>query len=45
MHRHALMNIPERLSAVLAAETDAARVHAMLTSEIRAALEDLVGAS
>jgi len=43
--RDALMNIPERLAAVLAAETDAARVHAMLTSEIRAALEDLAGAS
>lgn len=43
--RDALMNIPERLAAVLAAETDAARVHAMLTNEIRAALEDLTGAS
>ena len=43
--RDALMNIPERLAAVLAAETDASRVHAMLTSEIRAALEDLAGAS
>ena len=43
--RDALTNIPERLAAVLAAETDAARVHAMLTSEIRTALEDLAGAS
>jgi len=41
--RDALMNIPERLAAVLAAETDAARVHALLSAEIRSACEDLTG--
>ena len=43
--RDALMNIPERLAAVLAAETDAARVHALLSAEIRSACEDLTGAA
>lgn len=43
--RDALLNIPERLAAVLAAETDTQRVHGMLTAEIRAACEELSGDS
>jgi len=43
--RDALLNIPERLAAVLAAETDEQRVHGMLTAEIRAACEELSGDS
>ena len=43
--RDALLNIPERLAAVLAAEEDASRVHALLHAEIRSALEDLSGVS
>ena len=43
--RDALLNIPERLAAVLAAESDKQRVHGMMTSEIRAALEELSGDS
>ena len=43
--RDSLLNIPERLAAVLAAEEDASRVHALLHAEIRSALEDLSGAS
>jgi PHD/YefM family antitoxin component YafN of YafNO toxin-antitoxin module len=43
--RDALLNIPERLAAVLAAETDKERVHGMLTAEIRAACEELSGDS
>jgi len=39
--RDALMNIPERLAAVLAAETDTQRVHNMLMTELRTALEEL----
>jgi len=39
--RDALMNIPERLAAVLAAETDKQRVHNMLLTELRTALEEL----
>jgi len=39
--RDALMNIPERLAAVLAAETDKQRVHNMLMTELRTALEEL----
>jgi hypothetical protein len=35
------MNIPERLAAVLAAETDTQRVHNMLMTELRTALEEL----
>ncbi len=41
--RDALLNIPERLAAVLAAETDKTRIHGMLSVEIRAALEELAG--
>ena len=43
--RDALLNIPERLAAVLAAESDKQRVHGMMTTEIRAALEELSGDS
>ncbi len=39
--RDALLNIPERLAAVLAAETEKQRVHEMLITEIRAACEEL----
>ena len=43
--RDALLNIPERLAAVLAAETDKQRVHGMLITEIRTACEELSGDS
>lgn len=36
--RDSMLNIPDRLSAELAAETDAARVHSRLEEEIRKAL-------
>lgn len=39
--REAMMQIPARVSAVLAAETDEARVNAVLTEEIRGALLQL----
>ena len=39
--RDALLNIPERLAAMLAAEADERRVHQILAAEIRAALEEL----
>jgi hypothetical protein len=39
--RDALLNIPERLAAMLAAESDERRVHQILVTEIRAALEEL----
>lgn len=41
--RDALLNIPERLAAVLAAESDARRVHQLMVAEIRSALEELTG--
>ena len=41
--RDALLNIPDRLAAVLAAEADADKVHALLTAEIRQALIELTG--
>ena len=40
--RDALLNIPERLAAMLAAEGDEQRVHQILAAEIRAALEELM---
>ena len=43
--RDGLLNIPDRLSAVLAAETNAAGIHEILSAEIRAALEELTGGS
>jgi hypothetical protein len=39
--RDALLNIPERLAAMLASEGDERRVHQILVTEIRAALEEL----
>jgi hypothetical protein len=39
--RDALLNIPERLAAMLAAEGDERRVHQILATEIRSALEEL----
>jgi hypothetical protein len=42
--RDSLLNIPDRLAATLAAETDADKVHQMLTVEIRKALDELAGA-
>jgi hypothetical protein len=33
--RDTLLNIPDRLSGVLAAESDARRVHALLSAEMR----------
>lgn len=41
--RESLLNIPDRLAPVLAAEGDAARVHALLGAEIHQALEELTG--
>jgi len=41
--RDNLLNIPDRLSGILAAETDAAKVHALLSAEMRQALKDLTG--
>ena len=39
--RDALLNIPERLAAMLAAEGDERRVYQILVAEIRAALDEL----
>ena len=41
--RDSLLNIPDRIAAVLAAEADQEKIHALLSSEIRQALEDLTG--
>jgi hypothetical protein len=41
--RDSLLNIPDRLAGVIAAESDAQKVHAMLATEIRQALEELTG--
>ena len=38
--RDGMLNIPDRLAAVLAAETDPVKVHEVLTTEIRKALLD-----
>lgn len=40
--RDAMLNIPERLAAMLAAEEDEQRVREILAAEIRAALEELM---
>jgi len=40
-----LLNISDRLAALLASESDADRVHQILTEEIRKALDDLAGAN
>ncbi len=36
--RDGMLNVPDRVAAVLAAETDTAKVHEILTAEIRRAL-------
>ena len=41
--RDSLLNIPDRLAAVIAAEADATTIHALLSTEIRQALEELTG--
>ena len=41
--RDRLLNIPDRVAAMLAAETDPVRVHQMLSEEIRKALIELSG--
>ena len=43
--RDRLMNIPERLASVVAAETDPAQVHSIITGEIRRALNDFADGS
>jgi hypothetical protein len=43
--RDAMINIPDRLAAMLAAETVEATVHALLTAEIRKALNDFADES
>ena len=41
--RDGLLNIPDRLAALLAAESDEHKVHKLLASEIRAVLEEQSG--
>jgi hypothetical protein len=41
--RDTLMRLPDRLAAVLASETDQNKIHTLLTTEIRQALEALSG--
>ena len=43
--RDNLLNIPDRLAATVAAESDADKVHQILTAEIRKALDELAGAN
>lgn len=43
--RDGMLNIPDRLAAMLAAETVASTVHALLTDEIRKALNDFADQS
>jgi len=42
--RDSLLNLPDRLAAMLAAESDADVVHQVMTAEIRKALDELAGA-
>ena len=44
-YRDHMLNIPDRLAAMLAAETVEATVHALLTTEIRKALNDFADES
>jgi hypothetical protein len=39
--RDGMLNLPDRLAAVLAAETDVAKVHEVLSKEIRLILEEI----
>ncbi len=41
--RDGLLNIPDRMASLLAAETNEHKVHELLAREIRAALEELTG--
>ena len=41
--RDALLSIADRLAPILAAQSDAAAIHAALSSEIRTALQELTG--
>jgi hypothetical protein len=43
--RDAMLNIPDRLAAELAAETNVARIHARLSRELRDALSSLAGSA
>lgn len=43
--RDQMLNIPDRVSAMLAAETESAKVHRMLGTEIRKALNDFADAN
>ena len=40
--RDGLLNIPDRIAGILAAEPDQARIHAMLTKELQQCLEGLM---
>lgn len=40
--RDAMLNIPDRVSSVIATMMDPAEIHAFLTKEIRMAIEDLI---
>ena len=44
MFRDRMLNIPDRVAAVVAAESDAGNVHQTLSSEIRNALEEFADA-
>jgi hypothetical protein len=39
--RDSMLNIPDRISSILATENDASKIHEILTKEIREALEEL----
>jgi hypothetical protein len=41
--RDGLLNIPDRMASLLAAENDAAKIHTILNAEIRSVLEELTG--
>lgn len=41
--RDAILNIPDRISSLIAAENDTSKVHLILTQELRLALEELSG--
>jgi hypothetical protein len=43
--RDSMLNIPDRVSSVLAAESDAGRVHALLSEEIRKMLSEFADAA
>ena len=41
--RDGLLNIPDRMASLLAAESDGAKIHTILNAEIRSVLEELTG--